>query len=373
MIALKKIGVDKYIDIALLMFLALFPLFASPFRTEMLGKFIVFVIFAFSLDLLWGYTGLMNLGHAVLFGLGGYVLAISYSIRNGVPPFMLRFGIEEIPAWLVILKSTTATYIVGLLLPAVIAGIIGWFIFSSRVNGVFFSIITLALAQIFDLFILNEQKFTGGFNGIGGMPRLLIGGNPLTLNQMYYVILGACVLVYLFCRWLTVSHFGKVIQAIRENPNRLEFLGYNPAKYKTLIFFISGMLAGLAGMLYVPINGMISPNDAGMAFSTAVIVWLAVGGRGNLTGAAVGTLLINFGQSILSEHFAEYWQLTLGIIVVLVVFFVPDGLIGKLINWQYNCRAYTKSDPKWLIWKRSWNISAQAPFRVKGGKSGTRI
>ncbi len=337
---LKNKGMERYVDLGVLLFLLLFPLLFSPFRTELMGKFIVFIIFALSLDLLWGYTGLMSMGHAVLFGLGGYTLAISYSMEKagGVPDFMARFGITEIPALFLPLTNTGTAFLLGLLLPGLLAGLLGYFIFSSKVSGVFFSLITLALAQIFEVFIANQQRYTNGFNGIGSLPRKILFDRTLSLNQVYYAVLIIAVLVYFLCLWLVSGRFGKVLQSIRENESRLKFLGYKPSSYKIAVYIISGMLAGLAGMLYLPMNAFISPGDTGLTFSTAVLVWVAVGGRGNLTGAIVGTLVINWLQVLLSEAISDYWLLVLGIIVLVIVYFVPPGIIGKLKEWQYNTR-----------------------------------
>lgn len=330
MARLSKIPVNRYVDYALFLGLALFPLCGSLFYTQLIEKYLVFIIFAYSLDILWGYAGLMNLGHAVLFGLGGYVMALSLSAQNGIPDFMANGGVTQMPVWLKIISNPAVAVAAGIFLPALFAWLLGRFLFYSRVGGVFFAVITLALAQVFNLFIQSQQKYTGGFNGIGGLPGLF--GNQLTLTQGYYFVFCMVLLVYVFCRCLMGSRFGLVLQGIRENETRLEFLGYDQAKFKTAVFAVSGALAGLAGVLYVPVNGMIAPNDVGMEFSTAVIVWLAIGGRGNLTGAAVGALLINILGNALSENFGAFWQLLLGIVIVVVVFFVPDGIVGALIR-----------------------------------------
>lgn len=342
MTELKKIPVNRWIDLGVLVLLLVFPLFTQTFRVEMMGRFIAYVIFAISLDLLWGYTGLMSLGHAVLFGMGGYMIALCYSIQSGVPAFMTREGINAIPAFLAPLQMPAVAVIVGLLLPVVFAFILGNFLFRSKVSGVFFSIITLALAQIFKDFIINQQKFTNGFNGLQGVPRFPINGVPLSKVEYYYIILLVAVLVYLFCLWLTKSRFGKVAVSIRENEARLSFFGYKPANFKIAIFMISGFIAGLAGILYTPMTNGITPEDVSVVASTAVLIWLAVGGRGNLTGAIVGTLSVNWAQSLLSESFADYWQLILGVILLAIVFLVPNGLVGKIIEKQYTFRSNRK-------------------------------
>jgi urea transport system permease protein len=339
---MRNLGIDKYIDVALLIFLVLFPLFASLFRVELMSKCIVYIIFALSLDILWGSAGLMNLGQAMFFGLGGYIFAISYAMKDGVPAFMSSFGITQAPWFMRILENHVVAFGLGMLVPGVVAGILGYFIFTSRVKGVFFNIITLALVSLLELFFNNQQKYTGGANGISGLPPLSFGEQLLSIPEMYYLVLVVALAVYLFCRWLTSSRFGMILRSVRENESRLQFLGFNPASFKLVIFIISGMIAGLSGMLYIPISSFISPSNIGVAFSTSVLVWLAVGGRGNLTGAMIGAFLINWMESLLSEQFGDVWQLLLGAAMLIVILFFPKGLIGTLLDWQYNRRINTK-------------------------------
>ncbi|GGF94230.1 urea ABC transporter permease subunit UrtC [Paenibacillus abyssi] len=329
---MRRVATNNAFGVLLVLFLALFPMFSSDFRLELMGKFIVFIIFAIAMDLVWGYAGLLSLGHAVFFGLGGYMLAISYSLQNGVPSFMTRFDITEIPTLMKPLQSIPAALLIGLILPSILAGIIGFFIFKSKVSGVYFSLITLALAKLFEMLVVNLQMYTGGFNGLMGLPRFPIFGEPMSLTAYYYMVLIITVLVYLFARWLTNSHFGKILKSIRENESRISFFSYNASNYKIFIFIISGFLSGLAGMLYVPINGFFSPLDVGLNMSTMVILWLAIGGRGTLMGAAVGTLIINWMSNLLSEQYPELWQLFIGVIIVMVVLFFPDGIYGTLKN-----------------------------------------
>ncbi|MGG6309326.1 urea ABC transporter permease subunit UrtC [Paenibacillus macerans] len=327
---MKKWVSEHAVSSLLLLYLAFTPMFSSAFGVELMGKFVVFVIFAIALDLVWGYAGLLSLGHAVFFGMGGYVLALSYSIQDGVPGFMSRFDIQEIPAFLKPLQSIPAALGIGVLLPAAVAGIVGYFIFKSKVSGVYFSLITLALAKLMEMMAINNQKFTGGFNGLMGLPRFPIHGEPMDLIPYYYLVLMVTVLVYLFSRWLTRSHFGKIIKSIRENEGRISFFSYNVANYKIFIFIVSGFLSGLAGMLYVPMVGFFSPQDVGLNMSTMIIVWLAIGGRGTIVGAAVGTLLINILSNKLSEQYPGQWQLFLGLVIILVVLFFPNGIYGTI-------------------------------------------
>jgi len=332
---LKNMPVNRYIDMGAFLFLAVFPLLFTPFRTELMAKVLVYIIFAISLDLLWGYTGLMSMGHAVLFGSGGYIIALSYTFLKGVPWYMQQAGVEKIPALFSPLLNPAAAFLLALLIPGLIAAFLGTFIFSSRISGVFFSLITLALAQIFELFVTNQHEYTNGSNGLGGLERSLLGSGPLSLNALYYILFAVVLLVYFFCIWLTNTRFGTVLQAIRENEARLTFLGYKPNRFKIAVYVVSGVLAGLAGVLYIPTNGFISPTEVGLTLSTLLLVWVAIGGRGNLTGAIVGTILINWAQTLLSEQISDYWMLIMGIVVLAFVFFLPAGLIGKLISSQY--------------------------------------
>ncbi len=333
---LNTIKINRYIDVLLLIFLAVFPLFAENFRIEMMGRYLCFAIFALSLDLLWGYTGLLSLGHAVFFGIGGYMIGLSYQIQNGLPSFMTREGITSLPWFYIPLKNPIMAVVLGIVLVSLVSMLLGFLVFSSKIKGVFFTIITLALAQMFCQFIITMQRYTNGFNGLQSIKRFAMnGGAPMGKIPYYYLILVITVLVFLFCLWLTNNRIGKIAVSIRENEQRLGFFGYNTSHFKILIITISGALAGLAGILYAPATSSITTEDIGIAASTVVVVWIAVGGRGNLTGAVVGTLFISWAQSLLSDKFASFWQIILGVLLLVIIFFIPNGIVGKLIDLQY--------------------------------------
>lgn len=334
----KNTPVNRYIDVILFLFLAIFPLFFSQFRVELMGKTMVYMLFALSLDLLWGYAGLMSMGHAVLFGIGGYILGISYTLKDGIPEYMRRVGMETVPFFFKPLLNPNVAFVLSIVLAGGVAFILGYFIFSSKINGVFFSLVTLALAEIFSTFISNQTNYTNGSNGLESLPRELFGYR-YELNAMYYVVLVILFLVYLFCRWLVSSRFGKTLEGIRENEARLTFMGYNPTHFKIAVYTISGMIAGLAGALYIPVNNFISPSDIGITLSTYVLVWVAIGGTGNLTGALLGTMGLYWLQILLSEKFSDLWLLTLGVLIILVVFFIPKGFVGVLLDYQYQRKA----------------------------------
>lgn len=336
---IRSVQIHRMIDIGLLVFLAVFPLFAEDFRVEMMGRYLCLAIFALSLDLLWGYGGLLSLGHAVFFGIGGYMIGLCYQIQVGLPAFMTREKITALPWFYLPLKNPIVAALIGIGLAALISAILGFFVFSSKIKGVFFTIITLALAQMFSQFIITEQKYTNGFNGLQSIKRFAMNhGQPLDKIEYYYVILIVAALVFLFCMWLTRNRVGKVAVSIRENEQRLGFFGYTASHYKILIMTIAGAIAGLSGVLYAPATGSITVQDIGIAASTLVVVWIAVGGRGNLTGAVVGTLFINWAQSLLSDQFSSFWQLILGIVLILIIFFMPNGIVGKIISLQQRRR-----------------------------------
>ncbi|MDR3271167.1 MAG: urea ABC transporter permease subunit UrtC [Peptococcaceae bacterium] len=336
--ALKKVPVHYWIDIALFIFILVFPLLGfKPFRVTYMNQFVAYLIFALSLDLIWGYMGLMSLGHAVLFGMGGYAIGLCAQLQNGAPAFMTREGMNQIPTLLFPMVNPIFATFAGLLLPTLFAFFLGKFLFKSKVSGVFFTIITLALAQIIKDLVINQQAFTNGFNGLQGVPRAFLGLG-MDKTAYYYFVAGVLILVYVCCRWLTNSRLGKVAVSIRENESRVSFLGYNPENFKILIFAISGFLAGLSGLLYAPAANSITVEEISVAASTFVLIGLAVGGRGNLTGALVGAMGLQWAKVLLSESTAAYWQLVLGAILLIIIFVMPNGLIGQLLHLVYSLK-----------------------------------
>jgi urea transport system permease protein len=297
-------------------FLIVFPIFVGDYQTSLLAKFLVFGIFAVSLDLIWGYGGIVNFGHAIFFGSGAYAMGM-----------ILKF--VEIPG------ATYLAVLGGVLGPALLGLAMGYLLFYGRVSGVFFGVVTLALTGAAHSLIIANIDYTGGMNGLYGYqpPRLGIPGlweidwyDPAV---SYYTAVAGAVASYLFARWLVVSDFGRAVRAIRENEERAEFLGYNVPLLKLIIFTIACAMAGFSGVLYVPI-GFISPDLIGIMMSASVLVWVAVGGRGTLIGAFVGALVVNYLQTLLSDAFVVLWLLLVGLFFILVVLFWPGGVIGLL-------------------------------------------
>lgn len=339
---IKGVTVEKWIAYGIFLLLLVIPCFTSLYNQLLFGKFISYMIFALALDILWGYAGLMNLGFAIFFGLGGYVLGISLSCQHGLPAFMEMGGLTQIPLLYKPLLNIPFAILMGLVVPAAVAFVLGLFIFYSKIKGVFYNLVTLALAALFELLLATKQMYTGGSSGINGiasgLDKFTFFGKPIGITGWYYIGFVALLLVYALCRWLTNSRFGSVIKSVRDNEARVQFLGYNPAVFKIAIFSIAAFFAGFAGMVYLPMTSFVSIEAAGISFSTTILVWLAIGGRGNLTGAMAGALLVSFLQSVLSEVFGSMWQLVLGVVLIVIVYFLPKGIIGTLQDIQYNKR-----------------------------------
>lgn len=341
---LKNVSVLIYIDIAIFAFLAVFPFLVNGFRMQIMAKCLCYIVFAYSLDLLWGYVGLMSMGHAVFFGIGAYIIAIGYSMMDGVPSYMTSLGYMEAPRLYYYLTNVPLAFFAALIACGAVAAVLGAFLFTKKVNSVYFSLITFALARVFQLLINNQQRYTGGANGITKIPHKLLVDIQFDDRAYYFVLLVIVIAVYLLCRFLTGSKFGLILEAVRENEERLNFFGYHVVKFKIIIFVISAVLAGLAGMMFATSQSFIGPSNIGIAASTAVIVWVALGGRGNITGATVGTLVVCWAESLFSERITDYWNLIYGAMVLTVVFFIPQGVIGQLKSAIYSRKASAKQN-----------------------------
>ena len=309
------------------------PLLLSEFRIALLAKFLTLAIVALAIDLAWGYTGMLSLGHGVFFALGGYALAMHMKLeaaKDGLPDFMGWSGLRELPWFWAPFEYSGFALLMVIAVPAALAFAVGSLVFRGRVQGVYFSIITQALALIGTLVFVGQQAYTGGTNGMTNFSTLF--GFPLAESSVQtglYVTTVLCLgLVYGLLRWLTGSRAGAVLVAIRDQENRLRFFGYDPAAIKLAVFMLSAAIAGIAGALYVPQVGIISPANMGVVPSIEMVIWVAVGGRGTLVGPIVGALLVNAAKSGLSESFPDIWQYFLGAMFVGAVVLFPDGLIG---------------------------------------------
>jgi urea transport system permease protein len=310
----------------------------SNFTLNLFGKFLTYAILALGLDLLWGYTGVLSLGHGVFFGLGAYAMGMHLMLEIGtrsvyqtaLPDFMVWNRVTALPLFWQPFHHPWFTLIAVLAVPAVVALVFGFFVFRSRIRGVYFSIITQAFAlSAWLLFNRNEMNL-GGTNGLADF-KTVFGfplGSPATQRGLYVATALALVSAYLLCRWITRSRAGKVLVAIRDSETRVLFAGYSPVRYKLFVFVVSAALAGVAGALYVPQVGIITPARIGVLPSIEMVVWVAAGGRGTLVGAVVGAVGINWIQSWLTTSYPDVWLLFLGALFMSVVLFIPDGVVG---------------------------------------------
>jgi urea transport system permease protein len=319
-----------------LIFIFIVPTFLPGFRLNLLGRFLALAIVALGIDLIWGYTGMLSLGHGVFFTLGGYALAMHLKLQipstasNQLPEFMTLYGVTELPWFWQPFASFPFSALVVLVLPAIVAGVLGYLIFRNRIRGVYFSILTQATTIIFFNFFNGQQKLFNGTNGLTDF-KTLFGvevNKPPAQFTFYVLTIVFLAAAYGLCRWLTSGRFGRLLVAIRDDESRVRFSGYAPTGFKVLVFTISGALAGLSGALFTLQTGIISPNSINIAFSIEMVIWVAVGGRASLIGAIVGALVVNFAKSLLSERFPEIWLFFQGSLFLLVVLALPDGFVG---------------------------------------------
>jgi urea transport system permease protein len=330
---LLLIEVGVVVAIALLLILIM-PVILTGFRLSLLGRFLALAIAALGIDLIWGYTGLLSLGHGVFFALGGYALAMHLQLaplQPGIlPEFMNLYGVTQIPWFWKPFGSFGFAAVAVIVIPGLLGAILGYLVFRNRIRGVYFSILTQAATIVFFNFFNGQQKLFNGTNGLTNYKTLL--GATVNTPQTQFVFYTLTVLFlaasYALCRSLTEGRFGNLLIAIRDDESRVRFTGYNPTGYKVFVFAISAALAGLAGAMFTLQSGIISPKAMDIAFSIEMVIWVAVGGRATLVGAILGALLVNFGKSLLSEKFPEIWLFFQGGLFLIVVTVLPDGVVG---------------------------------------------
>ena len=313
----------------------------SPYVIALLGKYLCYALLALALDLVWGYCGILSLGHGAFFTLGGYAMGMYLMRQIGtrgvyanpiLPDFMVFLNWKELPfTWYGFNHFAFAALMI-LLVPGLLAFCFGWFAFRSRVTGVYLSIITQAMTYALLLsFFRNDMGF-GGNNGLTDFKDIL-GFNvqsDATRISLFVATIIALLIGYLIARAMTVSKFGKVLVAIRDAESRTRFLGYRVETYKLVAFTVSAMMAGVAGALYVPQVGIINPSEFAPSNSIEAVIWVAVGGRGTLVGAALGAVVVNFGKTYFTGALPEYWLFALGALFVLVTLFLPKGILGVI-------------------------------------------
>jgi urea transport system permease protein len=316
------------------------PFYLSDFTLNLFGKFLAYAILALGIDLIWGYTGVLSLGHGVFFGLGAYAMGMHLMLEigtrgvygNALPDFMVWNRVTELPFFWRPFYSAPFTILAVLLVPGIVAWVFGYLTFRSRIRGVYFSIITQALALSAWLMFNRNALNLGGTNGLSGFKTIFgFTLNSAATQRGLYVATAICLCgAYLLCRAIVQSPAGKVLVAIRDSETRVLFSGYSPASFKLFVFVVSALLAGLAGALYVPQVGIITPAKIGVLPSIEMIIWVAVGGRGTLVGSVIGAFGVSWLQSILTTNYPDLWLLVLGGLFVGVVLFFPDGIVGSV-------------------------------------------
>jgi len=316
------------------------PFHVSAYWVTLIGKIMCYAIVALAMDLIWGYAGILSLGHGLFFALGGYAFGMYLmrqigadgQYRMNMPDFMVFLDWKEFPWHWALSDSFIAQMLLVVLVPGLLAFVFGYFAFRSRVKGVYFSIITQALTYAAMLLFFRNNTGFGGNNGFTDFKRIL--GIPITTDETriaLFCITGAVLIgTLLLLRWVVTSKFGRVLAAIRDAEQRVMFCGYNTVHYKLAVWTLSAVLCGIAGALYVPQVGIINPSEMSPANSIEIAIWVAVGGRGTLTGAILGAGLVNGAKSVFTQAFPEYWLYVLGLLFVLVTLFLPQGVMGLL-------------------------------------------
>lgn len=321
---------------------AIFPdesaLHVSSFTLGVWGKYLCCAILAISLNMLWGYTGLLCLGQCLFFALGGYAFGMYLMLMIGelgsygskLPDFMVFLGYEKLPAHWKPFYSPTFAILAAAWVPGLVALIFGILAFRSRIKGVYFAILTQALTYAAALLFFRNDFTFGGNNGFTDF-RFILGADIRTDSTSRWLFIASCLLlfaVYWLVAWTLETKFGKIQQAIRDSENRVRFSGYSTTHFKVFIFVVSAMIAGLAGALYVPQAGIINPSEMWPAKGLDIVVWVAVGGRGTKLGPVIGAIVVNLLKSWATRAYPESWLIILGMVFVLVVLFMPNGIVG---------------------------------------------
>lgn len=313
----------------------------SAYSVSVLGKYLTFALLGLSLDLVWGYCGILALGHGAFFALGGYAMGM-YLMRQigtrgvygnaNLPDFMVFLNWNELPWYWLGFDNFGFAMLMVILAPAGLAFVFGYLAFRSRVTGVYLSIITQALTYALMLsFFRNEMGF-GGNNGLTDFKDILGFNIQSEAVRLILLMLSGIALIsaFLVCRWLVNTKLGRVVTAIRDQESRVRFLGYRVEMFKLWVFVFAAMIAGIAGALYVPQVGIINPSEFSPLNSLEIVVWVAIGGRNTLYGAIIGAVLVNYSKTVLTGLMPELWLFTLGAAFVVVTVFLPDGLVGLL-------------------------------------------
>jgi len=334
---LRRVAVTALLALCLVIIPILNVMEIVPdYEINRLGRYLCFAIVALGIDLIWGYTGILSLCQAFMFCLGGYAMAMHLSLAQGhgdvrpeynnIPQFFFFNDISQLPGFWKPFASLPFSLAVAIGLPTIVAAFFGNFLFKGRVRGVYFSIMTQAVALAAYLAFCRNELLLGGTNGLTNFYRALNTKTSWVLG-LYLASLATLVLLFLLYRWLTRAPLGKVLIAIRDNETRLRFAGYRPETFKAFAFALAAATAGIAGILYVPQNGIITPNIMRVEDSVFFVIWVAFGGRGNLWGAVIGSLIVNYFSATITSDAPRIWPIMLGVLFLTAVV-LPDGISG---------------------------------------------
>ena len=317
-------------------------LHVSNYAVTLSGKIMCYAMVAVAMDLIWGYAGILSLGHGVFFAVGGYAfgmylmrqIGLDGNYHSPLPDFMVFLDWKALPWYWQGSDHLLWALILTIAAPTLVAGVFGYFAFQSRIKGVYFSIITQALTYAAMLLFFRNETGFGGNNGFTDFKR--IAGYSVTAPETRVVLLGLTALALagtlVLGRWLVTSRYGRVLAATRDAESRVMFIGYNPLWYKLFIWTLSAALCGVAGALYVPQVGIINPSEMSPAASIEIAIWVAVGGRGTLIGAVIGAVVVNLAKSWFTVSFPQYWLFFLGFLFILVTLFLPQGIVGLYLK-----------------------------------------
>jgi len=340
------------------------PALLSDFRLSLLAKFLCFAIIAIGIGLAWGQGGMLVLGQGLFFGLGGYCMGMYMKLSEAgpgqLPDFMTWSGVEKLPALWEPFRSAWFAIPAAILLPMAIAAVLGAAIFRQRVRGAYFAILSQALAAAFVIVLVGNQGLTGGTNGLTNFQSFfgLSVTSPADQRILYFLVAVVLLLVFLATRELVIGRYGRLLIAVRDDEDRVRFLGYDPTRVKLVAYVLAAGMAGLAGALFVPVVGIISPALLGIIPSIEMVIWVALGGRTALAWAAAGAVIVNWAKSSISEQFPSGWLYLQGLLFVAVIAFLPKGIAGAVGSLR---GLRSRAPAQWPGLLRARNVKTPSP------------
>ncbi|TIC87667.1 urea ABC transporter permease subunit UrtC [Nocardioides sp. GY 10113] len=325
------------IAVLALLLLVVAPAVLSQFRLNNLGKYCCYAIAAVGIGIAWGRGGMLVLGQGLFFGIGAYAMGMHLKLEaaestGGVPDFMLNFGDGTLPAWWEPFRSGAFTVAAIIVLPALLAALLGFSVFKRRIKGAYFAILSQALTVAFAALLVSQIKYTGGQTGLNSLSSFF-GYNlydPANRQMLFYITAGLLIAMLVVTYQLYRSRFGELLVAVRDAEERVRFLGHDPANIKVVAFVVAAIMASIGGAMFVPLAGLINPREVNALASIMLIAGVALGGRAALLGPALGALAVGFGRTYLSESFPEQWTYFLGALFIVVILFIPAGLASVL-------------------------------------------